>query len=241
MYILLIIIGSILIGLNYKAIKKENNSFERAIVEADNNTTEVDEKLIVMRSEFAVTITELQKEISELREEKEKIEKEKIEKVEESDEIYLNSLVNNIDNVNDTLNISKDTKKNMDTVEKIDHVEKQITKEDTGKVNSLKVDEVKELLSAGIKDDEIAQRLNIGKGEVLLIIISKIKKALDLLCDRKILFGIGLGIIMTVCFTLPIKFDNKMSAGEIEIEAKKLGMSYPDEIKINIGEDKSND
>lgn len=62
-----------------------------------------------------------------------------------------------------------------------------------------------------------------------------------MLCDRKILFGIGLGIIMAVCFTLPIKFDNKMSAGEIEIEAKKLGMSYPDEIKINIGEDKSND
>lgn len=169
MYILLIIIGSILIGLNYKAIKKENNSFERAIVEADSNTTEVDEKLIVMRSEFAVTITELQKEISELRKEKEKIEKEKIEKVEESDEIYLNSLVNNIDNVNDTLNISEVTNEKLDNVENINHVEEKITKEDTDKVNSLKVDEVKALLSAGIKDDEIAQRLNIGKGEVLLI------------------------------------------------------------------------
>jgi len=35
--------------------------------------------------------------------------------------------------------------------------------------NSLKVEEVKELLGEGLSEDIIAQRLNIGKGEVLLI------------------------------------------------------------------------
>ena len=37
------------------------------------------------------------------------------------------------------------------------------------KSNSLKVEEVKELLGEGLSEESIAQRLNIGKGEVLLI------------------------------------------------------------------------
>lgn len=50
-----------------------------------------------------------------------------------------------------------------------------------------------------------------------------------------------MGIIIGVIFTLPVKFDNKLSAGEIEIEAKKLGMSYPADIKIDIMEEKNSD
>ncbi|HAK42914.1 MAG TPA: hypothetical protein DCM59_09755 [Clostridium sp.] len=62
-----------------------------------------------------------------------------------------------------------------------------------------------------------------------------------MLSDRKILFGIGMGIILGVLFTIPIKIDYKLSDGEIEIQARKLGMSYPDEIKIKIKEGVNND
>ena len=57
------------------------------------------------------------------------------------------------------------------------------------------------------------------------------------LCDRKILLGIGIGIMLGVFFTIPVKYNKNLNKGEIEIEAKKLGMSYPEDMKINIGED----
>jgi hypothetical protein len=50
-----------------------------------------------------------------------------------------------------------------------------------------------------------------------------------------------MGIILGVLFTIPTKIDYKLSDGEIEIQARKLGMSYPDEIKINIKEGVNND
>lgn len=168
MYILLIILGAVLLGLNYKAIKKSEGTFAQEMKVAERNTSEVDEKLMEMRSEFAATITELQREISNLREknvdlvEESKYNKNKEEYyenkdndvVEEND--YINSLLNSVSKVSDNLEI-KNEDKNNDT----------ISLEEGN--NSLKVDEVKELLLQGIAEDEIAQRLNIGKGEVLLI------------------------------------------------------------------------
>ncbi|WP_346895218.1 hypothetical protein [Clostridium sp. UBA7503] len=59
--------------------------------------------------------------------------------------------------------------------------------------------------------------------------------------DRKILFGIGIGIILGIFFTIPAKIDYKLSDGEIEIRAKKLGMTYPDQIKIDIKAGANND
>lgn len=168
MYILLIILGAVLLGINYKAIKKSEGTFAQEMKVAERNTSEVDEKLMEMRSEFAATITELQREISNLREknvdlvEESKYNKNKEEYyenkdndvVEEND--YINSLLNSVSKVSDNLEI-KNEDKNNDT----------ISLEEGN--NSLKVDEVKELLLQGIAEDEIAQRLNIGKGEVLLI------------------------------------------------------------------------
>lgn len=43
--------------------------------------------------------------------------------------------------------------------------------------------------------------------------------------------------MLGVCFTIPVKYNRELSKGEIEIEAKKLGMSYPEDMKLNIGED----
>jgi len=55
------------------------------------------------------------------------------------------------------------------------------------------------------------------------------------------LFGIGIGIILGIFFTIPAKIDYKLSDGEIEIRAKKLGMTYPDQIKIDIKAGANND
>lgn len=168
MYILLIILGLLLLWLNFKAIKKGEGTFSQEMKVAERNTSEVDEKLMEMRSEFAATITELQREISNLREknvdliEKSKYNKSKEEYYENKNNIlteeneYINSLVNTVSKVSDNLEIKNDDKNN-----------DNISLEEGN--NSLKVDEVKELLLQGIADDEIAQRLNIGKGEVLLI------------------------------------------------------------------------
>ncbi len=67
MYILLIIIGVALIATNIRAIMREENNFSKAMIDAESNIDEVDMRLIEIRSEFAKTITELQREINDLK------------------------------------------------------------------------------------------------------------------------------------------------------------------------------
>lgn len=217
MYVLLIIIGVILIGLNIKAIKKDQNSFNRAMIEAETEVDEVDMKILKMRSEFSKTITELQREISNLKEdynieekENEKINDESInimsetkynsinvelsehkdnldkkesfsENLEESDYEYINTLVKTINSIEDNVLIkSKESVKlskiNVDEVKTDESPDKNVINENkdhnpeiTTRPNSLKVEDVKKLLGQGLSDEVIAQNLNIGKGEVLLI------------------------------------------------------------------------
>ncbi len=272
MYFLLVIIGATLIVLNIKAIKKEEGSFNRAMTEAESEVSEVDMKIIKMRSEFSKTITELQREISNLKDDyhgeenvilKENYEenvnlienysdidgkhnfiednsekdkenlniydkpinivpeakynnvkvklsekkdivhnKENFHKnLEESNNEYINSLIDTINSFEDEICI--ENKKNIDLNEsKIENneIDKSVDKAIVGKVkviktkenkvkidevkvsenkdnnsetniksNSLKVEDVKKLLLQGLSDEQIAQSLNIGKGEVLLI------------------------------------------------------------------------
>jgi len=48
------------------------------------------------------------------------------------------------------------------------------------------------------------------------------------------LLGIGIGILIGTFFTLISKFNYTLSDGQIEMRAKKLGMTYPSEIKVMI-------
>lgn len=215
MYILLILIGCILIGLNFKAIKIERKSFSSEMTKASGNTSEIDEKIMMLRSEFGITVTEMQRELKELKDEnlnlkKENLslmakdksndvkksinegEKSKIKKNKEEnskkksntsrkkenkdkesnkqEEQYIESLLENIENVSDEVEItvkpSSEKKSEKKSQKKSEGDDKSASGKDD---NSLKVDEVKKLLSEGINEDEIAQRLAIGKGEVLLI------------------------------------------------------------------------
>jgi len=199
MYILLIIIAVTLITLNIKAINKEKSSFNSAMIEAESNTDEVDMRIMEMRSEFGKTITELQREIRDLKksydlvldkdlnsskdtnEEDEsfkynedklseytenftnKVSSEWDEKEEEYNNVkYINSLVETIKTFDDKIQLTNENNE-LDVENKDCNPKKDIG------TNSLKVEDVKELLQQGVSDDEIAQRLNIGKGEVLLI------------------------------------------------------------------------
>ncbi|MEG1256035.1 hypothetical protein [Clostridium sp.] len=199
MYILLIIIGIALIALNIKAIKKEKNSFNSAMIKAESDTDEVDMKIMEMRSEFGKTITELQREImdlkssydlvvdKDLKSSKDTKDEEELFKYNE-DKIseYTENFVDKVSSEWDKKHEEHDNKKYINTlVETIKTFDDEIQltnqnnelkgenkdcnpRKDVG-TNSLKVEDVKELLHQGISDDEIAQRLNIGKGEVLLI------------------------------------------------------------------------
>jgi len=55
---------------------------------------------------------------------------------------------------------------------------------------------------------------------------------IDFLSDRKILLGIGIGIILTVISMSGVKFNNNISDAEIEKRARGLGMEYPSEFKV---------
>jgi AraC-like DNA-binding protein len=171
MYILLIIIGVALIATNIRAIMREENNFNKAMIEAESNIDEVDMRLIEIRSEFAKTITELQREINDLKKvsHNEFINNEALEKRDDSDknisnDEYINTLVDKIDSLNDDILLQGE---NMDDLKEEEKKDSNPKKDIKG--NSLKVEEVKELLGEGLSEESIAQRLNIGKGEVLLI------------------------------------------------------------------------
>ncbi len=174
MYILLIIIGVALIATNIRAIMREENNFSKAMIDAESNIDEVDMRIVEIRSEFAKTITELQREINDLKKvnHTEFIEKELLEKIDDSDinisnDEYINTLVDKIDSLDD--NIFLQVENRDEVMDDLKEEEKDSNPKKDIKGNSLKVEEVKELLGEGLSEESIAQRLNIGKGEVLLI------------------------------------------------------------------------
>lgn len=134
----LIIIGSLLIYINVRAIRKEEQSFDTALNKADINMEDFDIKIAALRKEFAETILELQKEIYSL--------KDKIE-----------------DNDNNIIDDFEKTESSLETDKKVKKIEK---KENNSPV---KVNEVEKLIKEGYTLDEVSEKLNIGKGEVLLI------------------------------------------------------------------------
>lgn len=196
MYIFLFVIGAILIAANIKALKKEKLSFKNSLDTAATEVTDFDIKLTEVRREFAETITELQGEILDLKlriealnNPKEKglskysIQRENIsENINEnnfySEEFKNNNETNTIDlnYNNNAVVLEEKANLHMDNIsfseDPIDNpqtIEKQHEKEKVNSTNNLKVEDVKALFAEGSSVEEVAARLNIGKGEVLLI------------------------------------------------------------------------
>lgn len=153
--VILLAIGLILIFINIRVIKRDNKDlFEEKLDRISPNSEDYNFEIGQLRKEFGETIFELQKEIENLKEEIESIKK-------------LNLKTKEKNFTDDNIN-----KSNHEIHKKIDVVvDNNITDEDNdmGEEENLKAKEIKKLMKDGLSTDEISQRLNIGKGEVLLI------------------------------------------------------------------------
>lgn len=135
----LILIGVGLIIVNYKAVMKEKSSFNSILEDKSRNIDDVDIRIGELRREFSETILELQKEI-----------------------VKLKSLINN--------NKIEEGKQDFDL--EVEELEEEVVQVATGNTmdnNSIRINEIEELLKSGTPLEAICEKFNIGKGEVLLI------------------------------------------------------------------------
>lgn len=153
MAIFLIIVGLLLILVNSFALKRESNSFGTSLSKAKSDITDVDVKIGELRKEFAETILEMQLELEEIK---------KCKKVSGISENINDFSVKNKGNKYKEIEYNND-KKNV-----IDDSLKKDKFIDNGP-NNVKIDEIKKLVQDEYSDEEIAGKLNISKGEVLLI------------------------------------------------------------------------
>ena len=135
-FYLIIIIGIILILVNYNAIKKEKKSFNNIFNHEVNNMEDFKVLIEENNEKFKETIFDIQKEIQ---------------------------------GINEKFNYSlkSNNKSEKITVEKVEIYDKMNVNSNSN--NSVKINEIKDLLKRGLSIEDIAEKLNIGKGEVLLI------------------------------------------------------------------------
>ncbi|MCY6483701.1 hypothetical protein OW763_04980 [Clostridium aestuarii] len=150
--IILLIAGIILIVLNIKAINKEKNSFKEAFTSASDNMQEFQVEIGKVRREFAETLLELQTQIVDIENKiklNENMNFQKIEKIERLEQ-----------------EIKFEEKKDVCQEEKIENIEEI---HNNTSDNSVKINEIDKLIKKGLSVEQIADKLKIGKGEVLLI------------------------------------------------------------------------
>ncbi|MBD7909826.1 MULTISPECIES: hypothetical protein [Clostridium] len=143
MPIILIVIGIILIFLNYKAIKKGENSFGNVLKYKEEDVSDLEIKIGEVRKDMAESLLEIQQDILELK---------------NSYKVDDNDSVKEIDE--DKEELKKDEKA-------------YLLGSDEGVINNIteksKTERIKELLEMGLSEDEICEKLSLGKGEVLLV------------------------------------------------------------------------
>ena len=140
---ILIVIGVILVVLNYKALKKDETSFSDVLKYKQKDMTEVEVEIGAIRRDIAESLTELQKEILDIKQ-----------------HINFN---NNVE----------DIKENLETDEELISNNLTYLDEEVDVINEIdnknKTEVIRELISLGLNDDEICEKLSLGKGEVLLV------------------------------------------------------------------------
>jgi len=154
-FYLIILIGIFLIVFNYNAIKKEKKSFNNIFNNEKDNMDEFKVLLQENNQQFKESIFELQNDVEDLNTKfnsilESNIKKDEIvvEKVEIHDKIG--------DNKTKRVTKPKANKPNNDS-------------NNSSSNNNIRITEIKDLLKQGLSIEDIAESLNIGKGEVLLI------------------------------------------------------------------------
>ena len=140
---ILIVIGVILVVLNYKALKKDETSFSDVLKYKQKDMTEVEIEIGAIRRDIAESLTELQKEILDIKQ-------------------HINSN-NNVEDIKENLETDEELISN--NLTSIDEEVDVINEID----NKNKTEVIRELISLGLNDEEICEKLSLGKGEVLLV------------------------------------------------------------------------
>ena len=160
---LLITAGIVLIALNIKAALKKNNSFDKVLKNKEDNMQEYEVEIGKLRKEFAETIFDMQKDMESLKGRLDSLSEKELQY-----EVKINSDADtNINtNTNTNIDIAPANDKNVqnDIREGIQKIET-----DNHSSNNIKTAEVDKMIKEGFSDDEIAEKMKIGKGEVLLI------------------------------------------------------------------------
>ena len=144
MPILIILIGIVLIVVNLKALRKDKNSFTSVYSNKKEDLTEIDLKIGQIRKDMAESLLELQQEILELK--------------------NMYKVDDNFNDVKNSKNKSKNPKKN--------EMEYLLTTENSV-INEIhynsKTEQIKKLLDMGLDENQICEKLSLGKGEVQLV------------------------------------------------------------------------
>lgn len=159
----LLILATVLIVFNLKAISKEKGSFRGVLNNAENNMEEFQVEIGKLRREFAETLLEIQTQLVDL--------EEKIENSNHNINIKKDDIVKdeNIKDINTYQEIVKYNDKINDVVDIDFNNTKNSEKSDESLNNNIKVKEIQRMLDKGLSIEEISNNLKIGKGEVLLI------------------------------------------------------------------------
>ncbi|WP_186429950.1 hypothetical protein [Clostridium sp. BSD9I1] len=160
----LIIISLTLIVLNIISFKKDKNSFKHILINKEENMQNYEVEIGKLRREMGETILDIQTEMREL--------KEKLNKLEHDikEEEILNKEYNIIQEES-LINIEKEINKNIEIHNegiKAKNYEAVTDNKDDNR-NSVKLEEIKKLIDKGMNEDEVAEVLHIGRGEMLLI------------------------------------------------------------------------
>lgn len=149
MNIFLIVIGLVLILINFIPKKNKANSFVDILKNEENLSSDYDIELMAIRKDMAESILDLQREIAELRD-----------------------IINNTNKNNNEYDVKKMDKTN-DIVEEMEDDSPLVNEINYNNSNieekTTKTDIIRKMISEGYSDDDICEELNIGKGEVLLI------------------------------------------------------------------------
>lgn len=168
-FIFLVIIGSALIGFNLRAIKKEKDlksyNFNEKLNEKKENINDYDIQIGELRKEIAETILEIQEQINCIEDKYEELKLKLYNQENYSSKIK----ENNNSSLNAKEKIYIENKLTRNKIKKSKNINKDILKDDNKDINNIKVDTVNSLLKEGISVEEVAKKLQIGKGEVLLI------------------------------------------------------------------------
>ncbi|MCI5726298.1 MAG: hypothetical protein MR274_01990 [Clostridium sp.] len=156
MPIFLLLLGIILIIINIKAVKKDDNSFKNVLQYNKKDMSEATIAIGQIRQDVAESLTELQQDILEIKARLSKLE--------------ANS--NNLDSSKEKgFTIDAERMEEVDRNELLD-LEALVAKDEAiiNEVdNKTKTDRIKQLIKEGYSDEEICNKLSVGKGEILLV------------------------------------------------------------------------